>query len=349
VRKLLFSVFIVFIVFALFSPQVNLHARTTSEQLDFEIDWIAQNLVTNAEKQARGEPATSREDYARWLSEGVKNSIKHLDSMERFYYVDAWLIGQAGNIDKEHQLSRDMVGYYYRRRVEWVLEQGRGTSEDSALITYYVLQEAHQRALASLEEKGDPYNVKSELERADIRVLSNAEHNTKADETYHFVVWTDRPEEGQVRDANNPATWGENAVVLDGRRGEAFTVEEASGEKYYSGENEKKVSDATVTFDEDRAEDAQWRGRRTGSFSLDNYCFIATAVYGSPGAGEIVVLRRFRDEVLMNSTLGREWVKQYYRSSPPLAAFIARHDILRSGVRVIFIDPLVTTVKWLQQ
>ena len=48
-------------------------------------------------------------------------------------------------------------------------------------------------------------------------------------------------------------------------------------------------------------------------------CYIATAVYGSYNAPEVLILRRFRDEVLKNSVLGRWFVCAYYRFSPPIA------------------------------
>ena len=48
-------------------------------------------------------------------------------------------------------------------------------------------------------------------------------------------------------------------------------------------------------------------------------CFIATAVYGDSEAPEVLVLRRFRDEVLMKFLLGRGFIAAYYRLSPPIA------------------------------
>ncbi len=41
-------------------------------------------------------------------------------------------------------------------------------------------------------------------------------------------------------------------------------------------------------------------------------CFIATAVYGDINAPEVQVLRRFRDNVLMETGLGRKIVDLYY-------------------------------------
>jgi chitinase len=62
-------------------------------------------------------------------------------------------------------------------------------------------------------------------------------------------------------------------------------------------------------------------------------CFIATAAFGSKFEKHVRLLRRFRDLYLMPFKIGRTFVKTYYRYSPPVAEFIADHDILRSIVR----------------
>ena len=74
-------------------------------------------------------------------------------------------------------------------------------------------------------------------------------------------------------------------------------------------------------------------------------CFIATAAYGTSSAPEIDVLRDFRDDVLLRSPAGRDYVAFYYAASPPLADFIARHEILRTVVREGLIDPIVAVVR----
>lgn len=45
-------------------------------------------------------------------------------------------------------------------------------------------------------------------------------------------------------------------------------------------------------------------------------CYIATCVYGSYDCPEVMVLRRFRDNVLKKSLPGRAFVKTYYALSP---------------------------------
>lgn len=48
-------------------------------------------------------------------------------------------------------------------------------------------------------------------------------------------------------------------------------------------------------------------------------CYIATAVYGSYDAPQVLVLRRFRDEVLSKCLPGRAFIRIYYALSPPVA------------------------------
>jgi hypothetical protein len=66
---------------------------------------------------------------------------------------------------------------------------------------------------------------------------------------------------------------------------------------------------------------------------LSNYCFIATAAYGTPMAEEIQILREFRDGYLLTNPAGQALVDLYYRVSPPVAEFITAHPSLKSIVR----------------
>jgi hypothetical protein len=51
-------------------------------------------------------------------------------------------------------------------------------------------------------------------------------------------------------------------------------------------------------------------------------CFIATAVYGSYGADEVLVLRNFRDQELESNGLGRLLIRVYYFVSPTVAELL---------------------------
>jgi polyhydroxybutyrate depolymerase len=70
-------------------------------------------------------------------------------------------------------------------------------------------------------------------------------------------------------------------------------------------------------------------------------CFIATAVYGTPTAHQLDVLREFRDDVLLKSTFGSRLVELYYRMSPPIADFISGHSFVKTLVRELLVDPVV--------
>ncbi|MCE1199369.1 MAG: hypothetical protein LWW85_10410 [Marinilabiliales bacterium] len=70
-------------------------------------------------------------------------------------------------------------------------------------------------------------------------------------------------------------------------------------------------------------------------------CFIATACYGDENAREVVVLRAFRDAVLLKTTVGKGFVRLYYRCSPPLARVIARSKMLQTIVRRGALAPMV--------
>ena len=63
-------------------------------------------------------------------------------------------------------------------------------------------------------------------------------------------------------------------------------------------------------------------------------CFIATAARDSLLAPHVQILRDFRDRFLLGSSIGKAFVKFYYKNSPPIADFIAKHGIFRAVVRL---------------
>lgn len=74
-------------------------------------------------------------------------------------------------------------------------------------------------------------------------------------------------------------------------------------------------------------------------------CFIATAVYGDYDYPKVKVLRRFRDEKLLPSKLGRVFVACYYKLSPPIARFLVRYPKYQKPIKSILLDPLVSYIK----
>jgi hypothetical protein len=75
-------------------------------------------------------------------------------------------------------------------------------------------------------------------------------------------------------------------------------------------------------------------------------CFIATAAFGSYESGWVHVLRDFRDEVLLPTAIGHDFVDWYYAHSPPAAAWIARHPWPRALVRGLLIPVIAIAGAW---
>ncbi|OPZ90294.1 MAG: hypothetical protein BWY73_01346 [candidate division TA06 bacterium ADurb.Bin417] len=72
----------------------------------------------------------------------------------------------------------------------------------------------------------------------------------------------------------------------------------------------------------------------------DNLCFIATAAFGSPLAGQVALLRRFRDHCLLTNRPGAAFVSWYYRKGPLAARYIAPRPLARAAVRLV-LYPLI--------
>ncbi|MDO8282311.1 MAG: CFI-box-CTERM domain-containing protein [Thermodesulfovibrionia bacterium] len=85
-------------------------------------------------------------------------------------------------------------------------------------------------------------------------------------------------------------------------------------------------------------------------------CFIATAAYGSLMEPHVKILRNFRDRFLITNEIGNSFVQTYYKYSPPIADFIAKHATLRAMVRwsllplvgmswsLLYFGPLLTII-----
>ena len=78
----------------------------------------------------------------------------------------------------------------------------------------------------------------------------------------------------------------------------------------------------------------------------DEMCFIATASYGSPNKPSVRLLRRFRDEYLLETGWGAKFVEFYYKNSPPVAAVIEGNSVLRFITRAV-LYPVVGLVSLL--
>ena len=62
-------------------------------------------------------------------------------------------------------------------------------------------------------------------------------------------------------------------------------------------------------------------------------CYIATMAYGSYDAPEVKVLRKFRDEVLKKTFIGRVFIANYYAFSPLLVKFVKKTGFAEKLIR----------------
>jgi hypothetical protein len=77
---------------------------------------------------------------------------------------------------------------------------------------------------------------------------------------------------------------------------------------------------------------------------LKKFCFIATAAYGSPLAQEVVLLQDFRDHYLARHALGEQFIRAYYRVSPPIASHISKNKALKLITRALLF-PFIFLIK----
>lgn len=62
-------------------------------------------------------------------------------------------------------------------------------------------------------------------------------------------------------------------------------------------------------------------------------CFIATVAFGSPLAGQVEILRQFRDRYLLTNNPGQKFVVWYYRNGPTAANYIKDKPLVKAAIR----------------
>lgn len=80
----------------------------------------------------------------------------------------------------------------------------------------------------------------------------------------------------------------------------------------------------------------------------DDYCFIATAVYGEISHPVVQEFRQFRDRKLMKNKSGTLFVKFYYQNSPYFAKVISKSSFLRTLVKKCLLNPIYFLIKHTQ-
>ena len=73
-------------------------------------------------------------------------------------------------------------------------------------------------------------------------------------------------------------------------------------------------------------------------------CYIATMAYGGYEHPQVIILRRFRDEVLANSSAGRLFVHLYYRFSPWMVNTLGNKPAINAIIRTT-LDQFIKILK----
>ena len=126
----------------------------------------------------------------------------------------------------------------------------------------------------------------------------------------------------------------------------SITAKPDSGYEFsgWSGDASGTDNPTTITMNSDKSVTASFSATTTDGDEPGEKkgpCFIATAAYGSPLHPHLDILRDFRDAYLMPSKLGRTLVNLYYKYSPFVADFIAKHKVLKIVVRFSLL-PMIT-------
>lgn len=86
-----------------------------------------------------------------------------------------------------------------------------------------------------------------------------------------------------------------------------------------------------------------WVTKKPGPFD----CFIATAVYGSPHAREVILFKVYRDDHLVKNWLGKILIYLYSILSPPIARKISKNRLLKISIKYALIIPFLRWVKFM--
>ncbi len=197
---------------------------------------------------------------------------------------------------------------------------GLGNCEENSSVVYYILKNA---------------GVKEH-----VRILRTAKHS--------FTVWGVHP---SAR-IDKPSTWGDDAIVVDPWLGKNISAGEVETNKWFMNNNkDAKLTDFTTYSDTNadswnsinskynRKHNIKPEVKEKTNENID--CFIATAVYGTPRAPEIRILRTYRDKVLRAHGAGRLFIAFYETFSPPFAYYIKNNAEDKLWVRKRIVEPSV--------
>jgi len=119
---------------------------------------------------------------------------------------------------------------------------------------------------------------------------------------------------GYANDTNNGNIAKENGITKDGQ-GHAIVVLEKNQFTKFKDTTSKLTDNMSYNANNGTSIGA-WK--KVGKTSNSSGCYVATCIYGSYDCPEVCALRRYRDNKLSNSYLGRCFIQSYYAISPKI-------------------------------
>lgn len=144
------------------------------------------------------------------------------------------------------------------------------------------------------------------------------------------------------------AKWQENYEPLTGSSTSVFMSVELAGDdvlsKYESfADGENKRREEKEKREKQLREEREAKSKQTQAAQAQG-CYIATAIYGSYDCSQVWTLRRFRDDILDRTLVGRCFIKLYYSISPYLVKKFGDSHVFKKIFKAP-LDHLVSTLK----
>jgi hypothetical protein len=308
-KKISLQFCIVAISFSLNASDVD-HSNVNTESIGAVIRHTREMYESGVDKR----------EIAEWVTKVVDDRLINSNSREWFsrpFYAWAgvyWVRNDPSNTGE----------YFDQANIAW--SRGYGNCGENSVVTYYILKKA------GVQEN--------------LRVFQVGENRS-----HSFAVWNLPP----TADISDPTTW-EGALIVDPWLGEVLNGPDARDNWWFqNGKPETIIRDGTkdIDYEADSWQLIQKReehrtGKKIVSKNIDNSvkdCFIASAVYGTHLNNEISILRKFRDQKLRTSILGRIFISAYERFGPMAAFYISQNESRKLWTRQNIVEPALKIAK----
>lgn len=115
----------------------------------------------------------------------------------------------------------------------------------------------------------------------------------------------------------------------------AYDVESSPNESRPINEVDVTLSQRTQSLDSAEVSGIPERTLAFPDLDDEGKCFVATASYGSSIESRVVLLRKFRNQLLLTNSIGKKSVSVYYSLSPAVEDYVRQNRWLKAIVRIL--------------